>query len=220
MFTNTRSRSSSRAPEARNGSDSSKAKSKKSEDTEKSSKPSSASEAKADDDKHRENEQYTKSRAVPIYSNFSFCFDEFPCLICPSRHRLTIVTKAEIDKQERNQRILCGGCLEPTDMSQAAYSCKKGCKLPNGDRLIICNRCNYDNAPSTGPVIACMLKDCANIKLPAISNVINRDEEFTVPMRLKPAMVEILRIHNSPNPIKPQDIEEMEKKLCIGWSQA
>ena len=95
-------------------------------------------------------------------------------------------------------------------MSQAAYSCKKGCKLSNGDRLIICNRCNFDNVPSTGPVIACMLKDCANMKLPAISNVINSDEEFTVPMRLKPAMVEILRIHNSSTPIKPQDVEDMD----------
>ena len=51
----------------------------------------------------------------------------------------------------------------------------------------------------------------SNIKLPAFSNVINRDEEFTVQMRLKPAMVEILSMHNSPNPSKPQDIEEMEK---------
>ena len=49
-----RSGSSSRAPEARNGSDSSKAKSKKAKDTEKSSKPSAASGAKADDDKHGE----------------------------------------------------------------------------------------------------------------------------------------------------------------------
>ena len=55
-----------------------------------------------------------------------------------------------------------------------------------------------------------MLKDCANIKLPAISNIINRDEEFTVPMPLKPAMVEILRIHNSSTPIKPQDVEDMD----------
>ena len=127
---------------------------------------------------------------------------------------MTVVTKGEMDKQERNQRILCGACLEKTDMSQAAYSCKR-CKLPNGDRLIICNRCNFDNAPSTGPVIACMLKDCANINLPTISNVINRDEKFTVPMRLKPAMVEILRIHNSPNPIKPQDVEDID--VCMYW---
>ena len=52
--TRMRSRSSSRAPEARNDSDSSKAKSKKAKDTEKSSKRSSASGDKADDDKHRE----------------------------------------------------------------------------------------------------------------------------------------------------------------------
>ena len=65
------SRSSSRAPEARNGSDSSKVKNKKAKDTEKFSKPSSASGAKADDDKHREKEQYTKSRAVPIFRTYS-----------------------------------------------------------------------------------------------------------------------------------------------------
>ena len=106
-----RSHSSSRAPEARNGSDSSKAKSKKAKDTEKSSKSSSASGAKADDDKHMENEQYTKSRAVPIYHNYSFGIEEFPDHICPSSHRLTIVIKAEMDMQERNQRILCGSCL-------------------------------------------------------------------------------------------------------------
>ena len=29
-------------------------------------------------------------------------------------------------------------------------------------------------------------------------------------MRLKPAMVEILRIHNSSTPIKPQDLEDMD----------
>ena len=72
---------------------------------------------------------------------------------------MTVVTKAEMDKQERNQLILCGVCLEATDMAQASYSCKR-CKLPNGDRLIICNHCNFDNEPSTGPVIAYMLKDC------------------------------------------------------------
>ena len=71
--TRMRTRSSSRAQEARNGSDSSKAESKKAKDTEKCSKPSSASGAKADDDdKHREKEQYTKSRAVPIYAIIHF----------------------------------------------------------------------------------------------------------------------------------------------------
>ena len=74
--------------------------------------------------------------------------------------------------------------------------------------------------PSTGPVIACMLKDCANIKLQAISNVINRDEELTAPMRLKPAMVEIQRIHNSPNPIKPQDIEDMDVRQVLDHLKA
>ena len=64
------------------------------------------------------------------------------------------------------------------------------------------------------------MKDCANIKLPAISNLINRDEEFTVPMRLKPAMVEILRIHNSSTPIKPQDVEDMEKNGALNGLKA
>ena len=49
------------------------------------------------------------------------------------------------------------------------------------------------------------------MKLQAISNVINRDEEFTVPMRLKPAMVEVLRIHKSSTPIKPQGVENMDE---------
>ena len=186
VFTNTRSRSSSRAPEARNhgrGSEKKKAtttttrdtrsssrapeahsgNSKKAKDTEKSSKSSSASGAKAGDDAPRGK----GLGAVPIFHNYTFCIDEFPDLICPRRHKMTIVTKAEMDRQDRKQRIRCAACLEPTYMSQAAYSCKKGCKLSNGDRLIICNRCNFDTAPSTGPVIACMLKDCANIKLPS-----------------------------------------------------
>ena len=37
-----------------------------------------------------------------------------------------------------------------------------------------------------------------------------KEKEFTVPMRLKPAMVKILRIHNSSTPIKPQDVEVMD----------
>ena len=48
VFTNTRSRSNSRAQEARSGRDSSKM--KKAKDTKKSSKPSFASEVKTDDD--------------------------------------------------------------------------------------------------------------------------------------------------------------------------
>ena len=107
---------------------------------------------------------------------------------CPKRHKMAVVSKAEMDKQERNQHILCEACLGSKDMSQAAYSYKK-CKLSNhdGDRLIICNRCYFENVPSSGPVIACMLKDCANMELPAISNVINHSEEFRVPMHLRPA---------------------------------
>ena len=37
-----------------------------------------------------------------------------------------------------------------------------------------------------------------------------KEKEFTVPMRLKSAMVKILRIHNSSTPIKPQNVEDMD----------
>ena len=85
--TRMRSRSSSRAPEARNGSDSSKAQTKKAKDTEKSSKPSFASGAKAGGGMHREKEQFTKSRAVPVFREYQFSIDEFPCLHCPNYHK-------------------------------------------------------------------------------------------------------------------------------------
>ena len=65
--------------------------------------------------------------------------------------------------------------------------------------------------PSTGPAIACTLKDCANIELPAISDVSRGYEEIKAPIRLRSAMAEILKVHNSLNLIKPQDIEGIEK---------
>ena len=37
------------------------------------------------------------------------------------------------------------------------------------------------------------------------------DEEIKAPIRLRSAIAKILKIHNSPNTIKPQHIEEMEK---------
>ena len=55
-----------------------------------------------------------------------------------------------------------------------------------------------------------MLKDCANMALPAISGVVSH-EEIKAPMRLRSAMTKILKLHNSPDPNKPQDIEEMDK---------
>ena len=106
VFTNTRSRSSSRAQEARNGSDSSKAQTKKAKDTEKSSKPSSASGAKAGNGKHRENEQFTKSRAIPVFREYPFSIGEFAGLTRPN-HKMTVLSESEIDKQERNQHTLC-----------------------------------------------------------------------------------------------------------------
>ena len=101
--TRMRSRSSSRVPEARNGSDSSKAKTKKAKDTEKSSKASSASY----DGELRSGEKGLGP--VPIFRNYSFCIDEFPSLICQNSHKLemTVATKAEMEKQERNRRSVC-----------------------------------------------------------------------------------------------------------------
>ena len=64
-----------------------------------------------------------------------------------------------------------------------------------------------------------MLKDCANMALPAISGVVSH-EEIKAPMRLRSAMTEILKLHNSPNPIKPQDIEEMEKNGALDHLKA
>ena len=83
-----RSRSSSRALEARNGSDFSKAETKKAKDTEKSSQPSSTSGAKAGDGKNREKVKYTKSRAFPVFRNFSFTFDAIPSWTCDHCHEL------------------------------------------------------------------------------------------------------------------------------------
>ena len=82
--TRLRSRSSSRAPEARNGSDSSKAQTKKAKDTEKSSKPSSAS----DDGKHRAmKKKNSKSEGlrlgpVPTFRYYSFTIDEISSGTC------------------------------------------------------------------------------------------------------------------------------------------
>ena len=67
VFTNTRCHSFSRAPEAHNGSDSSKMKNAK--DIDKSRKPFSASGAKTDDGEPQAmfKRQSKKSRAVPIF---------------------------------------------------------------------------------------------------------------------------------------------------------
>ena len=79
------------AQEARNGSDFSKAKPKKAKDTEKSSKPSSASGAKAGDGKHREKEQYSKSRAFPVFRDFSFTIDAIPSWTCDHHHNVHVL---------------------------------------------------------------------------------------------------------------------------------
>ena len=53
----------------------------------------------------------------------------------------------------------------------------------------------------------------------AISGVVSH-EEIKVPMRRRSAMTEILKLHNSPNPIKPQDIEEMGKNGALDHLKA
>ena len=130
--TRMRSRSSSLAPEVRNGSDSSKAKSKKAKDTEKSSKPSSASD---------NGEPRGKGLGpVPIFLNYSFCIDEFAGLTSPNRHKMVVAsqlaTKAEMEKQERNQCSVCVACQRKTDRPRTALW-RKRCKQQNGDRVTI-----------------------------------------------------------------------------------
>ena len=53
------------------------------------------------------------------------------------------------------------------------------------------------------------------MEMVAVPKVVGDDEDIKVPMRLRwwvrSVIAEILKIHNSPNTIKPQDIEEMEK---------
>ena len=112
--TRMRSRSSSRAPEARNGSDSSKANSKKAKDTEKSSKSSSASGAKAGDGKHREKEQYSKSRAFPVLREFPFTIDAVPSWTCDRRHKLGPLKSHDI-KSQGDMRYPCAACLRYTN---------------------------------------------------------------------------------------------------------
>ena len=64
-----------------------------------------------------------------------------------------------------------------------------------------------------------MKKDCAEMEIDVMPKFVGDDEEIEAPMRFRSAIAKILKIHNSPNTIKPQDIEEMEKNgalECIG----
>ena len=49
------------------------------------------------------------------------------------------------------------------------------------------------------------------VALQPVPKVVSDAEEIKAPTRLRSAIAEILKIHNSSNTIKPQDIEEMEK---------
>ena len=52
---------------------------------------------------------------MPIFREYPFSMDEFRGLTCPKRDKMTVLTEAETDKQERNQRTLCGACLRKTE---------------------------------------------------------------------------------------------------------
>ena len=97
------SRSSSRVPEARNGSDSSKAQTKKADDTEKSSKPSSASGAKAADGEHQATKKkHSKSEGlgpVPTFRYYPFNIDKIPSGTCDRRHTLVPLKPHDIKNQ-------------------------------------------------------------------------------------------------------------------------
>ena len=73
----------------------------------------------------------------------------------------------------------------------------------------------FENESSTAIVIACMKKDFAKMKMVAVPKVNGDDEEIKAPTRPRSAIVKILKIHNSPNTIKPQDIEEMEQNGAL-----
>ena len=48
-----------------------------------------------------------------------------------------------------------------------------------------------------------------------VPKLVGNDVEIEAPMRFRSAIAKILKIHNSPNTIKPQDIEEMEKNGAL-----
>ena len=83
--------------------------------------------------------------------------------------------------------------------------------LPKG---MPCDSCYFENGSSTAIAIACMKRDCAKMAKVAVPMVVGGDEESNVPMRLRPAIAEILKIHNSPNTIKPQDMYAKYAAVC------
>ena len=78
-------------------------------------------------------------------------------------------------------------------------------------KAFICTFCYFENGSSTAIAIACMKKDFAKMKMVAVPKVNGDDEEIKAPMHFRSAIAIILKIYNSPNTIKSQDIEEMEK---------
>ena len=53
------------------------------------------------------------------------------------------------------------------------------------------------------------------MEMDVMPKLVGDDEEIEAPMRFRSAIAKILNIHNSPNTIKPQDIEEMEKNGAL-----
>ena len=105
MFTNTRSRSNSRAPEARNGSDSSKMKKAKDTVTKMSSNPSSVVKAKTDDGeprttkkKHSESERLWPGQSFK-FRDYPFTIEVFPSGTCDQRHKLLPLRSHDIMNQ-------------------------------------------------------------------------------------------------------------------------
>ena len=93
--------------------------------------------------------------------------------------------------------------------------CTKGCK--NGDiKAFICTECYFENGSFTAIAIACMnlKRDCAKTVMVAVPKVVGDDEEIKAHMRLRSAIAEILKIHNSPNTIKPQDMYAKYAAVC------
>ena len=94
-----------------------------------------------------------------------------------------------------------------TNLAQASMCCTKGCK--NGEiKAFICTLCYYDNGSSNASAIACVKKDCAEMEMDVMPKLVGDNEEIEAPMRFRSAIAKILKIHNSPNTINPQDIEE------------
>ena len=143
---------------------------------------------------------------MPTFRDYPFTIDEIGT--CNQLYKLVPLKSHDI-KNQGGMRHPCIACMRHTNMIQASMCCPKECK--NGEfQAFICTECYFKTVPSTAIAIACMKKDCAKLEMVAAPKVVGDDAEIKVPMRLRSAMAEILRIHNSPTAIKPQDIEDVE----------